>query len=123
MFKELFSNTSTVLALITLGGATIYACYQIWKDKNDFKNVRIREAEEKESLTKIVNNLASETSASRISAAIMLRRFLQTEISTKYPHLQVEAINIIASMLKILPSGVLQKNLADGLAYAIDLAN
>lgn len=122
MWKEIFTSTSAIIALITLCGAAIYAGYQIWKDWNDFKNVRIREAEEKDSLTKIVNNLSSEASTSRISAAIMLRRFLQTEISEKYPHLQTEAINIIASLLKILPSGVLQKTLADGLAYGIDLS-
>lgn len=35
--------------------------------------------------------------------------------------MHLEAVNVISSLLKVLPSGVLQKTLGDGLAYAKDL--
>ena len=41
MLNELLTNTSAVIALITLGGAAIYAIYQILKDFFDFENRRI----------------------------------------------------------------------------------
>lgn len=123
MLNELLKNTSAVIALITLGGAAIYAVYQILKDFFDFENRRIREAKEKDALSAVIDNLSSKEYTSRISAAIMLRRYLNTRISKKYMHLQKETINVIASMLKILPTGVFQKTLADGLAYARDLSN
>ncbi len=123
MLNELLKNTSAVIALITLGGAAIYAVYQILKDFFDFENRRIREAKEKDALSAVIDNLSSKEYTSRISAAIMLRRYLNTRISKKYKHLQKETINVIASMLKILPTGVFQKTLADGLAYARDLSN
>lgn len=48
---------------------------------------------------------------------------MNTKISHKFPYLQTESINVIASMLKVLPTGVFQKTLADGLAYAVNLSN
>lgn len=51
MLNELLTNTSAVIALITLGGAAIYAIYQILKDFFDFENRRIREANEKDALS------------------------------------------------------------------------
>ena len=36
--------------------------------------------------------------------------------------MKVETINVISSLLKTLPTGVFQKTLADGLAYAVDLS-
>ena len=48
---------------------------------------------------------------------------MNTRISRKYPFLQREAISVIASTLKILPTGVFQKTLADGLAYAINISH
>lgn len=95
----------------------------IINDIYDFKNSNKRKEESKNSLTTIIANLSSSDSTSRLSAAIMLRRFLNTKISHEFPTLQTESINVIASMLKILPTGVFQKTLADGLAYAVDLSN
>ena len=119
---DFFTQLPGWFTIVTIGGIAIYAIYQILKDFFDFENRRVYEAKEKAALSTVVDNLSSKEYTSRISSAIMLRRYLQTKISRKYPHLQTEAINVIASVLKILPTGVLQKTLADGLAYAIDLS-
>ena len=117
------STITLVISMVTVSGAVIYAVYKILSDFFDFKNVNIRWAEEKDSLTKIITGLSQENQSSRISSAIMLRRFLNTRISKRFPNLQQEALNIISATLKIIPSGVLQKTLADGLAYATDLSH
>lgn len=110
------------VAVIVLIAGIIYATYRIITDFFDFKSRNARRAEEKKSLTGIVENLASPDKTTQVSAAIMLRRFLNTRISRKYPFLQRETISVIASTLKIVPTGVFQKTLADGLAYAINIS-
>lgn len=123
MESNFVSAITLIISLVTIVGAVIYAVYKILSDFFDFKNVNIRWAEEKDSLTKIIAGLSQENQSSRISSAIMLRRFLNTKISKRFPNLQQEALNIISATLKISPSGVLQKTLADSLAYAVDLSN
>lgn len=117
---EIITNN---VALSVLIAGVIYAFYRIFTDYFDLKSRNARKAEEKKSLTGIVENLASPDKTTQVSAAIMLRRFMNTQISRKYPFLQREAISVIASTLKIVPTGVFQKTLADGLAYAIDISN
>ena len=58
---------------------------------------------------------------SQLSAAILLRRYFKDTGNKKRADLHLEAVNVISSLLKVLPSGVLQKTLGDGLAYAKDL--
>lgn len=123
MESNFVSTITLVISMVTVVGAVIYAVYKILSDFLDFKNVNIRWAEEKDSLTKIIAGLSQENQSSRISSAVMLRRFLNTKISKRFPNLQQEALNVISATLKISPSGVLQKTLADSLAYALDLSN
>jgi hypothetical protein len=52
----------------------------------------------------------------------MLRRFLNTKTGDDFPYLREETIKVISSNLKVLSTGVFQKTLADGLAYAKDLS-
>lgn len=59
----------------------------------------------------------------RLASAIMLRRFLNRNVQKSNLFLYQESANVISSMLKILPTGIFQKTLADGLAYTTDLSN
>ena len=75
------------------------------------------------SFNTIIAQLSSDNHASQLSAAILLRRFLVDVSSNEKLHnLKTEAINEISSLLRILPTGIFQKTLGDGLAYARDLS-
>lgn len=82
-------------------------------------NKRKRE-EANEIFDKVVENLSSDNPASQLSAAVLLRRFLTLKIG-KNNYLHRETIDVISSILRTLPTGVYQKTLADGLAYAYNL--
>ena len=124
MYELIFSEAAGIIAVITVVSAIVVGVLKfIINDIYDFKNSNRRKEESKNSLTSIISNLSSSENTSKLSAAIMLRRFMNTKISHEFPYLQTEAINVIASMLKVLPTGVFQKTLADGLAYAVNLSN
>ncbi len=74
------------------------------------------------SLNKITRQLSSSSSTLKVSAAIEIRRFFNEYNIVKHNEYVIEAINIISSLLKILPTGVFQKTLADGIAYAKNLS-
>ncbi len=123
-WQNFFSETAGIIAIIAAITAVVVGILKfLINDFFDLKNASKRKEESKNSLTKIIADLSSQENTSKLSAAIMLRRFLNTKISMEFPYLQKEAINVIASMLKILPTGVFQKTLADGLAYAVNLSN
>lgn len=73
------------------------------------------------SFNKIVENLSSENTSSQLSAAVLLRHFFNKKIGKTY-YLRKETIGVISAILRTLPTGVYQKTLADGLAYAGDLS-
>ena len=124
MYELNFSEAAGIIAVITVVSAIVVGVLKfIINDIYDFKNSNKRKEESKNSLTSIISNLSSSENTSNLSAAIMLRRFMNTKISHEFPYLQTESINVIASMLKVLPTGVFQKTLADGLAYAVNLSN
>ena len=124
MYELNFSEVASIIAVITVVSAIVVGVLKfIINDIYDFKNSNKRKEESKNSLTSIISNLSSSENTSKLSAAIMLRRFMNTKISHEFPYLQTESINVIASMLKVLPTGVFQKTLADGLAYAVNLSN
>ena len=124
MYELNFSEAAGIIAVITVVSAIVVGVLKfIINDIYDFKNSNRRKEESKNSLTSIISNLSSSENTSKLSAAIMLRRFMNTKISHEFPYLQTESINVIASMLKVLPTGVFQKTLADGLAYAVNLSN
>ena len=115
---------SEIAGIITFVSAAVLGILKfIINDIYDFKNSNKRKEESKNSLNTIISNLSSSDNSSKLSAAIMLRRFLNTKISHEFPYLQTESINVISSLLKIVPTGVFQKTLADGLAYAANLSN
>ncbi len=84
-------------------------------------NKRKRE-EANDSFDKVVDNLSSNNTASQLSSAVLLRRFLTLKIG-KTNYLHKETVDVISSILRTLPTGVYQKTLADGLAYSTNLSN
>ena len=66
-----------------------------------------------------VEQLSRDNQTSQLSAAIILRRFFDTPIDKD--RFRKETIHEISAMLKIHPTGIYQKTLGDGLAYARNL--
>ncbi|WP_299231190.1 pentapeptide repeat-containing protein [uncultured Bacteroides sp.] len=75
-----------------------------------------------ESFSNTVNLLSSDIPESQLSAAILLRRFLNLKLGFRGKFLFNDTINVISSLLRTLPTGIYQKTLGDGLAFAIDLS-
>ncbi len=70
------------------------------------------------SFSQTVDSLSSQKQESQLSAAILLRRYFDIKPIFAKPFMHDETINVIASLLRTLPTGIYQKTLADGLAYA-----
>jgi uncharacterized protein YjbI with pentapeptide repeats len=85
------------------------------------KSNKRKRDEANESFNRIVQNLSSENKSSQLSAAVLLRRFFNKKIGKSF-YLRKETIGVISAILRTLPTGVYQKTLADGLAYAGDLS-
>jgi uncharacterized protein YjbI with pentapeptide repeats len=85
------------------------------------KSNKRKRDEANESFNKVVENLSSENTSSQLSAAVLLRRFFNKKIGKTF-YLRKETIGVISAILRTLPTGVYQKTLADGLAYAGDLS-
>lgn len=83
------------------------------KRKREEANVRFE---------RIVESLSSDSPSAQLSAAVLLRQFFSLKIGRKN-YLHTETINVISSILRTLPTGIYQKTLADGLAYAVNLSN
>lgn len=118
-----WADPQNLASIVTIIGLLAIAAKYFISDYYGYKNLNIRKEEAKNSLNSIVTNLSAQDNTTKLSAAIMLRRFLNSKTSVDFPYLKKETINVISSMLKILPTGVFQKTLADGLAYALDLSD
>ena len=110
-------------SIVTIIGIFGVAAKYLISDYWGHKNKSIRKEEAINSFNTNIANLSSPDNTTKLSAAIMLRRFLSTRIGEDFPFLHEETIKVISSNLKVLPTGVFQKTLADGLAYAKDLSN
>lgn len=86
----------------------------------DIRSSREKTNDYKRQFMETVSQLTSDNISARLAAAIVLRRFLDagTKDSAYFRH---ESLNAMSALLRILPSGVFQKTLGDGLAYAHDL--
>lgn len=110
-------NVLALLALIVSSIWTVINWYG-WKSN------RILYDEYQKSFEQVLANLSSENRCSQLSAAILLRRFFSLKNMKKNSDfLKMETINVMSSLLRTLPSGIYQKTVADGLAYANDLSN
>ena len=157
--SELSSSSALTFIAVTFTIATaILGCLKYYhQEYRGHKNKNLRLAEARRSLKRVVSYLSSPNNSLQLSAAIMLRRFLETgeerpsiettetevktdeeadvsilssifkdelnePIAREFPSLKKDTINVISSQLRVLPTGVFQKTLADGLAYAEDLS-
>ena len=84
----------------------------------NFKKEKRRKRQEQFNL--IASQLTSENKSSKLSAAVLIRRFFDEEYGKS---LKKEALSLISSLSRVLPTGIFQKTLVDGLAYASDLSN
>lgn len=110
-------SLSNVEAMYTIGivlsGAILYVITKVVRTNNQ------KRQDTQEQFNMVVDQLSKDNETSQLSAAIILRRFFDTVIDKD--RFRKETINEISAMLKILPTGIFQKTLGDGLAYAGNL--
>ena len=120
---ELLTGTTlffTAIAATTALFAIIYGFLKFHYD-NKKEDARKREAYQK-SFEDLVSQLNSENESAQLSASILLRRYFSETAEDDKKDLHKETINVISSLLRIKPTGVFQKTLADGLGFATDLS-
>ncbi len=108
-----------------LGGVSVIAAvfYGILKFISDKRKAKLREREAYQaSFENTVSQLTSTNKSAQVSAAILLRRYFRETTEDSKKDLRKETINVISSLLRVLPTGVFQKTLADGLGYASELS-
>lgn len=116
-------NVSDLIQLIAILGIITAVVYGILKFVQDFLQSESRKRESYyKSFDTVVSQLSSDVKTSQLSAAILLRRYFGNTGKKKRADLHLETINVISSLLKVLPTGVFQKTLGDGLAYAVNLS-
>lgn len=109
-----------VLAVVAVISAIVYG---ILKFIRDTRNEKAREREEyQKAFDNLVAKLTSKNVDVQLSAAILLRRYFRETVEDEKKDLHQETINVISSLLRVKPTGVLQKTLADGLGFATDLS-
>lgn len=113
-----FSDLLQFFAILGLVTAIVYGIIKYVHDYIQKKAIK-RENYYK-SFDTVVAQLSSDVKTSQLSAAVLMRRYFSVDVG-EWNDLRVEAINVISSLLKVLPCGVFQKTLGDGLAYAVDL--
>ncbi len=98
---------------VVLAGVILYVITKVVRTGNQ------KRQDTQEQFNKVVEQLAKNNETAQLSAAIILRRFFNAIIDKD--RFRMETINVISSMLKIHPTGIYQKTLGDGLAYAGNL--
>lgn len=113
----LLFSLSNVEAFYTIGvvlsGVILYVITKVVRTNNQ------KRQDTQEQFNQVVDQLSKDNETSQLSAAIILRRFFDAVIDKD--RFRKETINVISSMLKIHPTGIYQKTLGDGLAYAGNL--
>lgn len=110
----IFENIDAMYTMgVVLAGTALYVITKVVRTNNQ------KRQETQEQFYKVVTQLSENNETSQLSAAIILRRFFSADIDKK--RFRMETINVISSMLKIHPTGIYQKTLGDGLAYAGNL--
>lgn len=118
------NNLNDFIQLLAVLSVITAVIYGIIKYVHDYTRREVIKRENYyKSFDTLVAQLSSDIKTSQLSAAILLRRYFKNLDGDKESDLRLEAINVISSLLKVLPTGVLQKTLGDGLAYAANLEN
>jgi pentapeptide repeat protein len=115
-------TTAEVQTWIAVVGGLAAAILGILKYFN-FRSRRERAALVGQAFASTVDGLASTDPARQFAGAILLRRFFdqRTEQGEGHSPYEKEAVAVIAALLRDIPTGNLQKLLADGLGYAPSL--
>lgn len=108
-----FTIEGTYTIGIVLAGVALYVITKVIRTSNQ------KRQDTQEQFNLAVEQLSKDNETSQLSAAIILRRFFDAVIDKD--RFREETINVISSMLKIHPTGIYQKTLGDGLAYAGNL--
>ena len=111
------------LQLIAVLGVISAIVYGVIRSIKDMSMAKFKEKKEYlDSFESLVAQLTSDNKSAQLAAAILMRRYFDSAKEQGHDDLRLETINVISSLLKILPTGVFQKTLADGLAYAINMS-
>lgn len=123
IWDDIHLGTNEILQLIAILGIISAIVYGILHYFHDLFQRRSKERENYlHSFDTLVAQLTTDNKTAQLSAAILLRRYFKKTKKKRHVDLKIETINVISSLLKTLPTGVFQKTLADGFAYAIDLS-
>lgn len=115
-YSEVIKSAAAIIAIGGLFYAIIKFIHELFTRRSKVKDDFVK------SFDSLVAQLTSDNKTAQLSAAILLRRYFKDTYRKKHIDLRMETINVISSMLKTLPTGVFQKTLADGLAYAVNLS-
>lgn len=105
--------------IVAIGGVAALI-YGISKGVLNF--IYQRKNERQAQFDSIVSHLTSDSKTVQLSSAILLRRFIKKTSRKWHNNLHSETINVISSLSRVLPTGIFQKTLVDGLAYARDIS-
>lgn len=111
---NLFMGIIAAAGLVAIVSGIIKGIIDAMHLKKDKKKIR------QENFNAIVSQLTSQNKSSQLSAAILIRRFFNKEHGLS---LKKETLSIISSLSRVLPTGIFQKTLVDGLAYASDISS
>jgi uncharacterized protein YjbI with pentapeptide repeats len=117
-------STSAIQAWVAIIGALLTAVLGLLRYFN-YKSKRDRMTTVGASFSTTVESLMSDSEIERMAAAVLLRRFFDrgTEQGRGGAPYKRETVEVIAAVLRQVPSGLFQKVLADGLRYARNLVS
>lgn len=113
--SDLLQIASVAVVISAVGYGLFRGGYYVFQS-----TIRRRE-EYFKSFDTVVAQLSSSNPSSQLAAAVLMRRYFDIGKIRKDAKLRSETVNVISAMLRVLPVGILQKTLADGLAYAVEL--
>lgn len=120
-YMDITNIVMSANSLVLIAGF-FYGVFKFVFEYLNIKSDNVRREENKKAFDGVVSQLSSSNPSAQLSAAILLRRFFDAKRLKKSPELASETINVISALLRTIPTGVYQKTLADGLAYARDLS-
>lgn len=114
-------DANTLLTMIVFAVPFLIVAISWIMDYTGAKSNKRKREEADANFGKVVADLSSDSPTTQLSAAFLLRRYFSMKIG-KENYLHTATVGVISSILRTLPTGIFQKTLADGLAYADDLS-